>query len=124
MMNREEFFKVYEEIYGENWKYCLDSDNVLTVEWQKHGASGGNCWGDESRYFVSDELPATIDLEDFLERVCPAITFIQYKKLEKLIEESTRESYEYYGNYTVYGTKKLDLNKVFEVLKEYGYVQD
>ena len=54
-----------------------------------------------------------------LEKICPDISYFQYKKLVKgLIEYSDYEANEYYGNCTNYGVKSIKLKDLFGRLKE------
>ncbi len=66
------------------------------------GYSGGSCWDD------SDPQPFTVNdselekdwiaLDLVLELLKPDITYLQYKKINKLIHSNTETEHEYYGN--------------------------
>ena len=95
--------------------------NPLVARWTTGGMSGGNCWGDDANYSVTPEdEPEDEALDKILESVCPNLTFLQYRKLLKasVYDRDTDNQYEYYGNYTTYGTRKLCLDRVYTALKE------
>lgn len=100
-----------------------DKDNY-EVEWCVGGASGGSCWGDESREYTSDDLESELDLLDILlEKVCPNMTLFQYRRLMKdLVEHTTRSENEYYGNYTNYRVKRVNYQKLYDKLIEEGII--
>ena len=81
------------------------------------GASGGSCWDDAPAvpYYENEEFKHDILLM-LLDRICPNITLLQYKKLEKLRELDTYISYEYYGNYTSYEIEIYSLKQVYDTL--------
>ena len=64
---------------------------------------------------MPEELEA---LDKLLESSCPEITFLQYKKLLRLVKHDTRTENEYYGNSTNYATKTIALRDVYQFLKE------
>lgn len=92
------------------------------VEWRTGGLSGGNCWGDKPSYAVdADPVPDMDLLDEFLEEVCPNLSFMSYKRiLRNVVEQDSRTSYEYYGNYTNYGIKKVYFLKLYDALKSEG----
>ena len=96
--------------------------NYYSVEWRTGGMSGGNCWGDEPSYSVdADEVPEMTMLDEFLEEICPEITFLQYKRvMRELIESDSRTEYEYYGNHTNYGIRRVNFRKLYDRLVEVG----
>lgn len=63
------------------------------------GMSGGNCWDDtEPSWQGSYDKKEGLDLSFILEKVCPQITYLQYKKIENLIKTTKFTECEYYGN--------------------------
>lgn len=82
--------------------------------------SGGNCWGNDANYPVDSEPEPAFELFDnILEKVCPNVTFLQYKKIcNKVIKYDTRIQNEYYGNYYHYSIKKANYHELYHCLKE------
>ena len=59
-----------------------------------------------------------------LESICPAVSFIQYKNLyNTLVKYDTYSVGEYYGNSTNYAYKVIDLQELFDYLKERGLIE-
>lgn len=87
---------------------------------QKHisgGATGGNCWGDEAKYFSNDRnAEPFIPLDNILKSTAPDISYLKYKEIENLIVEGEDCDREYYGNYTNYDIYSLDIEKLYEAL--------
>lgn len=100
--------------------WTCGSDQCFEYKWVTGGLSGGNCWGDEPRYGEEAEPePEMTELNEFLKEICPNLPFWQYIDLMNsvVIRNEFRES-EYYGNYTMYATKKVSFKKLYEELKE------
>jgi len=98
--------------------------HVIYMRYSDGGMTGGNCWNDDApHHYSNDDRPDFDILNDVLERVAPALTYLQYRKVEKLIEDGWGYSeWEYYGNSTDYAVKFIVLDKLEELLKELGYV--
>lgn len=95
----------------------------LYKDWSTGGLSGGSCWGTENHYPTEGSPePEFLDLDKILESLCPNISFLQYKKLMKSlnIDESTWTDDEYYGNCTHMSSKCINLNDLYNALKEIG----
>lgn len=98
----------------------------LYTEWTSGGQTGGSCWdeGDSHYYPIDSDPEPDTDLDFVLEKICPQITFLQYKALVHGLEE--RDSYsvnEYYGNYTTYGIKTINLSVLYDALKDKGLLE-
>lgn len=139
-MEYETFRKIVEEIaYGpeRNWKTPEhgvdldynrgdDSDPHLQVRWRTAGAEGGSCWGDEARPIYPEEpVDITPVLAAILEAIAPVITFLQFMSLQRNLVESDTSSYsEYYGNWNEYAIRRIHIRKLYDQLKELGYLND
>lgn len=128
-MTWDEFYsKVSQKFsYTEKWgrkteTYWHGDADHYSVEWRTGGMSGGNCWGDQPSYSVdADEVPEMTMLDEFLEEICPEITFLEYKRvMRELIESDSRTEYEYYGNHTNYGIRRVNFRKLYDRLVEVG----
>ena len=90
--------------------------------------SGGGDWAswDDSSGTISPENPKDFDkLDEFLEKICPNLTFLQYKKIKRTcvdIEETNE--YDYYGGCEKHFRWRCDLEKLYEILKEMNLIDD
>lgn len=93
--------------------------------WRTGGEQGGSCWDDgtEDHHcpINGDIEPPMTDLDELLLKVAPNISFLVYRNLEnKLLERDERCENEYYGNYTNYGIKRINIKKLYDYLVEHG----
>lgn len=100
--------------------YCqvVDSKYLESDTW----SLGGEIWGwDGSKHSASAEPPLNFDaFDELLEKVCPTITFLQYKKLYNAcvtMEEKTNS--DYYSRIEV-AYWRCDLEKLWDMLEEMG----
>jgi hypothetical protein len=114
-MTYEEYHEIIKELYCLNGDWIGDAEN-LEVEWVTGGRYGGNWRGDSPDTPLHPEPPLDIDLDALFERLCPNLTYLKYRKLEKVIENDTREDREYYGNYTTYGIRRVNYRKLYDFL--------
>lgn len=113
----------------EDW-YCylrtylsFGKDGMLRSPTWITGGVYGNCY-DNSMGAVSAEEPLEFDaFDNLLEKICPTITFLHYKRLRQYCVsiEDTRED-DYYSGYTLKNNWVCDLQKMYEKLSELGYV--
>ena len=81
----------------------INLDDVIMEQWVSGGIGGGNCWGDGGYNLSSEEEPEFATLDALLEKICPKITHLEYKKmLNGLVNREETTKYEYYGNCTNY----------------------
>ena len=87
------------------------------------GTSGGNCWNDdEARPYVADEAeeePMKV-LDILLEEIAPKITYLQYKKIQKLIHSNEHTEWQYYGNSTDYKIEYILLPELENLLAQFA----
>lgn len=93
--------------------------------WVTGGVSGGSCWdtGDENPHYpLEGEPEPEFDAFDkIIEELAPNIGFVQYKRLcREVIERSSKQVNEYYGNHTTYGVKRFFLKKLYDELVDKG----
>lgn len=93
----------------------------IGVEWRTGGMSGGSCWDDgdsDPHYPLSSEAEDPFnELDQILMLVAPSITFMQYKKLcADVVKYENYTNNEYYGNFTEYSVKTVDLKELHEWL--------
>lgn len=97
-----------------------EKEPYISYSWVTGGVTGGSCWGGTHSPRGADPEPEFIVLDDLLEKICPSITYLQYKKIVQLMEVSEDYESEYYGNSTCYTIKKLYLIDLIEKLDEMG----
>lgn len=93
------------------------------TKWRVGGLQGGNCWGGYADQGVeADNEPDLDTLDHFIEKYFPSLSFLQYKRLMKLIKTDDETNYEYYGNYYIYRYKFLELKDLYDFLDGEGLV--
>lgn len=106
---------IYKEPYGID---TFEKRYVLYHRQNTGGYSGGSCWDDSNPrpYEVdyNDEFPI---LDIFLEKYAPNVTYLEYKKIQKLIQDNNETEYEYYGNRTDYRVRWIVLEDLINLLK-------
>jgi len=106
--------------WDEDWNLY---DFKLKKQWITGGVSGGNCWSDGGHYSIeSEEEPAdgTV-LKEIIEHFAPdlsALAYIGLLETPDLYEISHKTNYEYYGNYEEYKVKTLNLDVLYDYLKD------
>lgn len=119
-IERQEVFrkpdsKVWVEVNGLPSNMKMESSS-----WSLGGTSCGYDGGTSIHH--ADPQPTNfVEFDDLLEKTCPNITFLQYKKLYNhsvsIIEYGDSD---YYGGYTKYAKYECDLTKLYDLLKEMG----
>ena len=127
-MDRKEFQDIVNDVIGtiktgRGKKAVYTNRESLEVRWISGGMAGGNCWNDGGPYPVEVDEPDDdfCELDEILERVCPNISYLHFRKLEKLVTFDNTTEYEYYGNYSVYTIKRLKIEDLWDFLVEHGY---
>ena len=103
-----------------NNKATISLPILVSEQWVSGGKRGGNCWGDSADELVIADDPPTefAVLDELLELVCPNITYLQYRKLQKHIHRVEYTEYEYYGNYTAQSFMYILHSDLLAVLKD------
>jgi hypothetical protein len=131
-------FEEFLDKYKDMWEYAVKSHSrydkdylkpdkdkrILAVSWAIGGLAGGSCYGTEHYPRDGEAEPDMEDLAKILEEVCPGITFLQYRKLGKLLKEYEHSSHDYYGNYTDYRTKYIEVQDLYNALNEMGLLNE
>jgi len=107
-------------------KYYAKTGYKIAVEWTVGGQSGGSCWddGEATHYAIDTEPePEFDDLDKLLEQIFPAISYLQYKVLNReLVVVTEKHENDYYGNYTNYQRKTVDLGDLYDYLEKKGWL--
>lgn len=91
---------------------------VVYMRYEKGGWSGGSCWEDSNVQPYSNSFVPTFEVLDLvLRELKPDISYLKYKEIEKLIVDSEKTEYEYYGNQTDFGIKYIELSKLLKILE-------
>lgn len=100
----------------------MNNDELRSEKW---------CVGGETRDCYGNTSPARTEaardfeeLDTFLERVCPEISFLLYKKIKReCVTLEKQHNGDYYGSYD-YNFWKCDLKKLYQILKDSGHITE
>lgn len=97
-------------------------EQVIYTKWTSGGRSG-SCWDDEDTvnedYTCDRPTDAFKVLDLALEILYPNVSFLQYKKIEELIESNTDTDYGYYGDYTEDTIEWIKLSELYKLLETF-----
>lgn len=98
------------------------ADALYSSSWSL-GGTYGDCWSD-NLYSISPEEPVPFrEFDNLLEKICPNISFLQYKKLEReCVSIKQYGESDYYGGYEVRADYVCDLKKLYDLLNEMGCI--
>jgi hypothetical protein len=105
------------EAFFTNLNYAIRGE--FRVTWCL-GGTYGNCWNDNVGTVSTDIEPSMKELDDFLMKSYPNTSFMQYKKIESIIDKSVRNESDYYGGRTQEGEKTVSFNALQDVLVSIG----
>ncbi len=128
---KTEIVKVVEKrvILKEGWdryfrhkSYVSDDKKLRSSRWCTGGAYG-SCWSNSLSPVSADEPLEFEELDNLLEEIAPNVTFLHYKKIRSQCVK-TEESYErdYYGGGCSYLNWVCDLEKLYDLLEQQGYI--
>lgn len=87
------------------------------------GGTYGSCWDDHLSPIAPDETPEFTEFDELVEKICPNITFMQYKKLYKNCVTTEKESVsDYYGGTEYRANYVCNLEQLYYDLEEMGLV--
>lgn len=111
-------------IYEGEFEPISRDDNTIRSNTWCSGGDWADCWGNHGSCVVENPVTFT-ELDNLLERICPNITYLQYKKIEKeCIEIETKYEMDYYGGCQQDSYYKCDLKKLYETLMEMGLISE
>lgn len=97
----------------------LDGQKILKSDTWTKGGRWGNYRG-ETGDLIPDEEPDFTQLDEVLEKLCPDISFLGYKKLvREVVKIHTYTETDYYGGYTEEAFKYCVVSELYNKLKEY-----
>jgi len=83
------------------------------------GYRGGSCWGNKPEYVnlrLEDDRFVVLDM--VLNELFPNITYLQYRKILKLIHTNEDTTLEYYGNSTDHRCEYIVLSELEKLINE------
>ncbi len=124
--------------YGEEKKWVYGKDHYLSHEeivepgivvlkekWEIGGVEGGNCWerGGNRLYNTNISDPGFPILDQVLETFAPQLLYSQYKELLKVVYLIDERDVEYYGNYTNYKIRYIEVEDLYDFLDKNGLIK-
>jgi len=92
---------------------------VIYMRWETGGVSGGSCWDSSNpQPYTTDGEPSFKVLDLVLKELCPDISYLMFKGIEELINDSETSDWEYYGNCTDFSIKYIVLSELITYLEE------
>ena len=105
-------------IYTEPWGIPITAkEPVVYARFETGGYRGGNCWGSEAGPFKF------VALDLVLGKLCPQLTYLQYRQVESLLKDNRDTTQEYYGNSTDYLVQYIPLSELQEFVLGLPQVQ-
>lgn len=119
--------RIKDIVFGKGWQSLTfygrrkDVTESFYVEWIAGGQGGGSCWDNDNSNLHpidSEPEPEFVQLDEVLNALWPKIGYLQYKVLvQTLVTRGTREENEYYGNYTSYASKSVNIRDLAAYLE-------
>lgn len=98
---------------------CLGESGFLESDTWCLGGTWGNCWGDHGTVSSTPQPASFREFDELLEKVCPNITFLQYKNIHnECVTTKTTLEWDYYGGSSEYARYVCDVMKLYELLVE------
>lgn len=103
---------------------CAEKGRYIYSESWSLGGEGGNCWG-KKWSISSEEQKEFVELDDFLIKVAPDISFLQYKKIfNHCVDKVEWHEYDYYSAGTDETCWRCDMKKLYKMLKEMNLIKE
>lgn len=119
-------FQKYEVMEKEDWKVFADinnlyadKDGMVRGESWSCGGTWQDCWGNGGG--VSAETPPNgmRELDDLLMKICPNISFLQYKKITNdCVSTEDYSEGDWYGGSVTYNRYVFNVENLYNTLKE------
>jgi hypothetical protein len=113
------------QLFAAKYELTLNEDGEYKAESWCTGGTWNDCW-DNSGTVPSDSTPEGISvLDDLLEKVCPSVTFLQYKKImnQCAYVEDFSEG-DYYGGTTYHNRYVLRISALYNYLVEANLIDE
>jgi len=105
--------------FGEKYELYMDENGKVKGESWCLGGSWADCWGGGGSVSGEAQPDGFRELDELLEKVCPNITFLQYKGIynEIVLTDEYGDS-DYYGGSTSYAYKYFMVENLYNALKK------
>lgn len=122
VMNKYE--GLFKPLRNEYWSKKLGKDIMTSERWST-GGTWGDCWGNEGT-IGPDKAPDSFkEFDGLLEKYCPEVTFLKYKNIySKCVTVEEDREHDYYGGTEYFNLYCCDLEKLYEMLTELGYIKE
>ena len=108
----------YEVMANEAGVVLVDGKYLQSATWSLGGTT--RSWGGDIYPIDAETPPDFVELDNLLETICPAITFLQYKKLYRAcVTVEDRDASDYYSDCRE-AFYCCDMEKLYEMLFEMG----
>lgn len=89
-------------------------EHVIYCRTEIGGVSGGSCWDSSNpQHYTCEPSKERMKILDIvLKKVWPDLSYLQYKEVESLINDSERTEWEYYGNNTEWRIEYIKLSDI------------
>jgi len=92
---------------------------VIYMRYETGGVRGGSCWDSSNpQEYMVDKIPSFEVLDLTLKAICPDLSYLDYKGVEKLVQSTDYTDHEYYGNCTDFEIKYLVMEDLIHYLKQ------
>ena len=113
---------VYDKFF-QSYGTTSEPDIMKSEEWSLGGTSA-DYYG-SAVTLMKDQTPDFVEFDELIERVCPNISFIQYKNVyRKCVTQKTRTEYDYYGGYEEKAWWECNLKDLYKILLEKRLITD
>lgn len=112
---------VYDKFF-QSYGTTSEPDIMKSEEWSLGGTTRD--WNG-SVELMRDETPDFVEFDELIERVCPNISFIQYKNVyRKCVVQKTRTEHDYYGGSEEKAWWECNLKDLYKILLEKGLISE
>ena len=96
---------------------------MKSEEWSLGGTTTN--WHENIIELMKEDTPDFVEFDELIERVCPNISFIQYKNVyRKCVTRKTRTDYDYYGSSEERAWFECNLKDLYKILLEKGLITE
>lgn len=114
-MEEEKTYKNTLKPFANNWR---ENDTLVSETWSG-GGTVGSCWDNRLSTIAPDAPKEFVEFDEMLSKICPNISYLQYKTLYNTCHEIiTYNDRDYYGGCETILYHKCDLQKLWGKMKE------
>lgn len=104
--------------------YNGDGERYIYSESWSQGGSWGDCWGNEGTIHAEEPPKVFKEFDELLEKICPDITFLQYKSISaECMDTEEWDEADYYGGVEYRARYRVDLKKLHDELTRRGIIE-